>query len=944
MPRITRHFLGWNAPVVGRVVAALCAGWDDGVLDLRDTLVVVPTRNAGRRLREALAEAAAARGSAVMPGLIVPPEYLISPKPPFAKPIATPVETLAVWTRLLLDLDLETFPALFPYNPEGFVQDSAWALSTAQRLVRLRSELAEGGLSVRGAATHWAACETFPEPERWEDLARLEELYLGRLRQLDKQDPDDAKIDAANRPRLPEEITQITVCAVADPLPLAVRALEKLAAELPVTVCIHAPDSEADAFDEWGRPATDEWQRTVVDIPDPQRNLMLAQRPENQAAAVAHLIGEGPVAPNDLAIGVPDSDILPFLEHELANAGWKTFDPAGTPLENHALARLTQAIVRFLQTPEYRQFATLARHPDFLEYMQTQDSAFNTAAALEQLDTIQNTHLPVSFADLAVHARAASPGGELTQICDAAESFRMRMKNGTRLSELVLDILKGIFAQRQLNATRPQDQAFQQAAQHISHAISEVDSEAVQKLGLPEDVIFGIIARRLQSLQYYPDRDKAAVDLQGWLELAWEDAPHLILTGMNEGRAPATVTSDPFLPDGARVILGLSSNERRFARDAYMLKAMIEARRDNGNTVFVVGKRSGQGDPLKPSRLLFLCSDDQLPERAGQLFAECGTETPNISREVSWRLNIPEVPVPDRIRVTQFRDYLTCPFRFYLTHVLGMEEKDDTKVELDALDFGTLCHTALEVLGDDELRGVTDPAAIEARLLARLDELTARQYGRNWPAPVYFQVEALRQRLRAAARYQLHAEGWEILETELSLGRNPAAIELAGMPIRGRIDRIDRHENGMIRILDYKTSESATPPERALWSTLREQTPEYARVTVNDKDRAWADLQLPLYVLLLRDRFDGCQIESGYFHLPKALSDTGVGAWTPTPDLLQSAEQCARGVIDDIRAGRFWPPSENVRYDDYERLFFGSPAECVSLNDSELSQTYCSKS
>ncbi|OYU98221.1 MAG: hypothetical protein CFE26_27965, partial [Verrucomicrobiales bacterium VVV1] len=62
-----------------QAVAWLAREWaGDGPLDLARTLVVVPTRQAGRRLREALAEHAAARGQAVFPPRVVTPESLVT--------------------------------------------------------------------------------------------------------------------------------------------------------------------------------------------------------------------------------------------------------------------------------------------------------------------------------------------------------------------------------------------------------------------------------------------------------------------------------------------------------------------------------------------------------------------------------------------------------------------------------------------------------------------------------------------------------------------------------------------------------------------------------------------------------------------------------------------------------------------------------------------------
>ena len=64
MSRIRRHFWGWDAPVLDKALAFLSAQRpvSTGAPDLADTLLIVPTAEAGRRLREGLARGWATTG------------------------------------------------------------------------------------------------------------------------------------------------------------------------------------------------------------------------------------------------------------------------------------------------------------------------------------------------------------------------------------------------------------------------------------------------------------------------------------------------------------------------------------------------------------------------------------------------------------------------------------------------------------------------------------------------------------------------------------------------------------------------------------------------------------------------------------------------------------------------------------------------------------------
>ena len=137
----------------------------------------------------------------------------------------------------------------------------------------------------------------------------------------------------------------------------------------------------------------------------------------------------------------------------------------------------------------------------------------------------------------------------------------------------------------------------------------------------------------------FDDRPAGALDLLGWLELLWEDAPHLVVAGLNDGRVPEAVTGDAFLPEALRARLGLKTNEARFARDAYQLAALAASRpAGTGRLDLLVGKVSAAGDPLRPSRLLLLCADAELPARVAALFRPVELESSTLPWQRAWRL------------------------------------------------------------------------------------------------------------------------------------------------------------------------------------------------------------------------------------------------------------------------------------------------------------------
>jgi ATP-dependent helicase/nuclease subunit B len=128
--------------------------------------------------------------------------------------------------------------------------------------------------------------------------------------------------------------------------------------------------------------------------------------------------------------------------------------------------------------------------------------------------------------------------------------------------------------------------------------------------------------------------------------------------------------------------------------------------------------------------------------------------------------------------------------------------------------------------------------------------------------------------------------------------------------VGGKIDRIDRHIDGRVRVLDYKTSDSPITPAQAHWGSVDATSPPWTRLSINGKERAWLDLQLPLYRLNLAPAF-GPAVACGYFNLPKGVGATAISAWTDyTSEVQQSAEACATQIVAAVAAGQFWPPAE----------------------------------
>jgi len=113
--QIKRHFPGWDGPIVEKA-----CGWllerktgRRAPVDLHDTLIVVPTLQAGRRLREVLALCCHERQSVLLSAAIVTPQHFFACAQSDIK-VANPALTMTVWTHVLKTVDLTKFSVFFP--------------------------------------------------------------------------------------------------------------------------------------------------------------------------------------------------------------------------------------------------------------------------------------------------------------------------------------------------------------------------------------------------------------------------------------------------------------------------------------------------------------------------------------------------------------------------------------------------------------------------------------------------------------------------------------------------------------------------------------------------------------------------------------------------------------------------------------------------------------
>ncbi|MDN5850745.1 MAG: PD-(D/E)XK nuclease family protein, partial [Nitrococcus sp.] len=154
------------------------------------------------------------------------------------------------------------------------------------------------------------------------------------------------------------------------------------------------------------------------------------------------------------------------------------------------------------------------------------------------------------------------------------------------------------------------------------------------------------------------------------------------------------------------------------------------------------------------------------------------------------------------------KDYAACPFRALAVHRFGAEGTKTPHAGLDAMERGTLMHhvlaqawsqlktkSALDAISDDDLEA----------MLAQAAENAVARIRRDRPATLsglFAEIE--QRRLARLAREWLNEERKRGDFTVIAI-EDKRSIEIGGLALSTRLDRVDEFRDGRRIVIDYKT-------------------------------------------------------------------------------------------------------------------------------------------
>jgi hypothetical protein len=424
--------------------------------------------------------------------------------------------------------------------------------------------------------------------------------------------------------------------------------------------------------------------------------------------------------------------------------------------------------------------------------------------------------------------------------------------------------------------------------------------EALKQLSLPEAEVlsweaFAQLLKACLSVLTVPAQPgRGGVELHSPASVLGAQYRYLFVLGMAEGILPTPIKDDPVLDFYERKQLpelrleSAAEMARREAVTFYLLLQTISEQVSfsysglHGKEVWLPSpylKRLGLSiveaaemplASLQEARRTYVRQDSEsledevLPRAIAAFTIESNRESDRPADEYDGVVGIALDPAEREFSVSQLTQLGQCPFKWFAHKVLKLKGVEEAETELSPGLRGNLYHKILELAlqtSDDPTIEQLESTFLEAEQALNFPDIPA------WQAQRLEHLQLLHRTLNQ--------------DTFLAAGAEVAALETwfegmwHGLKIRGRVDRIDRTEQGLV-LMDYKTSSTAPHGVK------------------DEQGKAHIDIQLSLYRDVAAPALfpDEAIAEVLYYSVPKGKKISSKKSPPTTEDLEPFATRC----------------------------------------------------
>ncbi len=304
-------------------------------------------------------------------------------------------------------------------------------------------------------------------------------------------------------------------------------------------------------------------------------------------------------------------------------------------------------------------------------------------------------------------------------------------------------------------------------------------------------------------LQSGPENDDAPVQIIGTLEAIGINFDYLWIMGVDEENWPRIPKPNPFIPITIQKKLSLPHSS--VERELHFCKTLIERYKRSAKEIVFSYVKQCEDRTVAPSSLLIDIPDITIQD-LNLAKNQSSLEKIYCSKLLEKRTDDCAPPLaPNEIiqapsRLVELQSL--CPFRAFVEFRLKTKEFKKPNVGISKIDRGITIHSILEEFWQKTKNHKNLCTLSEEGLQKTILECTEKHLAKlNLPTPLHeLEKKHLLPLLTKLFLIEKERHPFTVIATE-----KPVEIKLSTIPLKLRIDRIDRLNDDKILLLDYKT-------------------------------------------------------------------------------------------------------------------------------------------
>lgn len=391
------------------------------------------------------------------------------------------------------------------------------------------------------------------------------------------------------------------------------------------------------------------------------------------------------------------------------------------------------------------------------------------------------------------------------------------------------------------------------------------------------------------------------LQIMGPLETRALDFDNLVILSCNEGVFPRHNSSESFIPPELRKGFGLPTHEYQDALWAYYFYRLIQ-RCENVWLVYNTSVQQKMNSCeesryIKQLELHFGVKIHRYVAKSTILEAKDTTEIAKTQEDIAILKNT-------RLSATALQQYLSCPVQFYYSKIKKLTNEDEVNETLDAGLIGSVLHESIEEIYSGKAR-ISKDFLSECLKKESYAEVVRRHIMDNLKCLEISGRNLIYESLIRRYVRQILLTDKKLLEKKnldsfriLKLEKKETDV-IGGLKFIGIMDRVDSFEDGVIRVVDYKTG-SVKDSDIQIDDENAYEVAEAAFGEDNDK-RPKIAIQLYLYDVLIRKAHKTEAIENVIYQTTSLFSEGIKSAPmndTFVKEMGTRLEECLKGLLD----------------------------------------------